>query len=99
MAETALDAALDELYGVDPSDFVATRKRLAGERRSAGDKEGAKAVQAARGPSTAAWAVNQLARREPVRVEALVDRGADLVAAQTRTLSGRPRAMRDAMRA
>src|SRR6476660_475911 len=57
------DAALDELYGVEPSAFVATRKKLAADLRAAGDKDGARALLAARRPSTAAWALNQLARR------------------------------------
>jgi len=33
-----LEAALDELYADDPSEFVATRKRLIADLRAAGDK-------------------------------------------------------------
>jgi hypothetical protein len=99
MAETSLDAALDELYGSDLGDFVATRKRLIAELRAAGDKGAAKELQGARRPSTAAGALNQLARRRPDLVEELLDRGSELQAAQTRAVSGRPDAMRDAMRA
>ena len=33
-----LDEALDELYGVDPDEFVAERKRLARELKDAGDR-------------------------------------------------------------
>ena len=32
-ASTAFESALDELYGSELSEFVATRKRLAGELR------------------------------------------------------------------
>lgn len=45
------------LYAVVPADFVATRKALAGE-----DPALARQITALRKPSTAAWAVNALAR-------------------------------------
>ena len=41
MTDPAIDEALDELYGADPSEFVALRKRSAASLRSAGDKDGA----------------------------------------------------------
>jgi hypothetical protein len=93
----ALEAALDELYGVDPDEFVATRKRLAGELRAAGDKDAVKAVQAARRPTTAAWALNRLSRDEPALVEELLERSRDLQSAQSGR--GGREAMRDATRA
>ena len=96
---SGLDAALDALYGADPGEFVAIRKQLAAELRAAGDKDGAKQLLGARRPSTAAGARNQLARREPDLVETLLDRARELVAAQTRALSGNADAMRDAIRA
>ncbi len=92
-----LEAALDELYGADPSEFVALRKRLAGEIRATGEKDGAKAVLAARRPTTAAWALNQVGRRDPTLVEALLDASRDLHTAQTG--SGGRDAMRSATRA
>jgi hypothetical protein len=76
-----------------------TRKRLATELRAQGEPAAAKELQAARRPSTSAWALNQLARREPALVEALQDGGRALLAAQTRAASGKPDALRDAMRA
>ena len=93
-----LEAALDELYGTDPAEFVAVRKRLAATRREGGDKAGAKVLQAARRPSTSAWALNQLARREPDLVESLLDASRALYAAQTRG-SSKPDVLRDAIRA
>jgi hypothetical protein len=99
MSESALDAALDQLYGADPGDFVAIRKRLSSELRTAGHKDAAKELQAARRPSTAAWALNQLARVQPDVVERLLDRSSELQAAQTRAVSGKPEALREAMRA
>jgi hypothetical protein len=76
-----LSAALDELYDVDPDDFVATRKRLVGALRSDGEKTMAKVVDAARRPTTAAWALNQLRRREPDRLTDFLDRSRELRAA------------------
>jgi hypothetical protein len=99
MPEASLDAALDELYAADPSDFVTTRKRLIADLRTAGAKDSAKELQGARRPGTAAWALNQLARRHPDVVEALLDRGSELQAAQMRAVSGKPDALRDSMRA
>jgi hypothetical protein len=94
-----LDDALDELYGTDPADFVTTRKRLVAALRSGGDPAAAKELAAARRPSTSAWALNQLARREPDLVASLLEESAALLAAQTRALSGQPDALRDAIRA
>jgi hypothetical protein len=85
------------LYAVDPSEFVAVRKRLATALREAGDKAGAKVLQGARRPSTSAWALNQLARCEPQLVESLLDASSALYAAQTRG-SNKPDVLRDAIR-
>jgi hypothetical protein len=98
MPDGVLDAALDELYGVDPSEFVAARKRLSASLRSAGEKDAAKELLAARRPSTSAWALNQVARRQPELVENLLDASRALFAAQTRG-SNKPDVLRDAIRA
>jgi len=50
--------AADELYGVLPSEFTATRKRLAGEL----SREDGRRLTALRRPTVPAWAVNQLVR-------------------------------------
>jgi hypothetical protein len=73
-----LDAALDELYGVDPDEFVATRKRLAAELKAEGATSVAKEVQGARRPTVAAWALNQLRRRETDRLAEFLARSRDL---------------------
>jgi hypothetical protein len=99
MADRATDEALDELYGADPSEFVALRKRSAADLRRAGDKEGAKQLGEARRPSTSAWALNQLARRRPELIEQLLERSRELQSAQTRALVGDRDAMRDSIRA
>jgi hypothetical protein len=78
----------DDLYGLDPADFVAGRTELA--RRLRAEKDRARAAQVAklRRPSPAAWAVNQLARRQRADLEALVGLGETLRAAQARALEG-----------
>jgi hypothetical protein len=98
MPDGPLEDALDELYASDASEFVAIRKRLSAAQRDAGDRAGAKVLQGARRPSTSAWALNQLARREPQLVESLLDASSALYAAQTRG-SNKPEALRDAIRA
>jgi hypothetical protein len=97
MPDGDLETALDELYGVDPSEFVAVRKRLSASLRSAGDKDAVKELQAARRPSTSAWALNQVARRQPQLVASLLDASRALFAAQTRG-SNKPDVLRDAIR-
>jgi hypothetical protein len=66
-----LDEALDELYGVPPEEFVATRKRLAKEL---GGDEGA-AFAKLRKPTRAAAILNRLARDERRDVDLLLDAG------------------------
>jgi hypothetical protein len=51
-------AAADELYGVAPPEFVATRRRLAGGL----SREDARRLTALRRPTVPAWAVNLLVR-------------------------------------
>jgi len=98
MRDGPLEDALDELYASDPSAFVAVRKRLSAALRDAGDRAGAKVLLGARRPSTSAWALNQVARREPELVESLLEASRALYAAQTRG-SNKPEALRDAIRA
>src|SRR3954467_7408760 len=82
------DDPSDELYGLDPKDFVAARNDLAKRLRKEGDKAGAAEVAKLKRPTPAAWAVNQLARRYRADVEQLVHLGALLRAAQDAALSG-----------
>jgi hypothetical protein len=57
---TRHDDAIQQLYQAPLAQFVAERKRLAGELRAAGDAAGAKALLARKRPSISAWVVNQL---------------------------------------
>ncbi|MCW2861348.1 MAG: hypothetical protein JWP48_3056 [Actinoallomurus sp.] len=54
--------AADELYGVPPAEFTATRKRLAGEL----PREEGRRLSALRRPTVPAWAVNKLVRDDAV---------------------------------
>jgi hypothetical protein len=57
---TAYLAAVETLYRGPLDTFVTERKRLAGELKSAGDKEGAARLLKLGRPTVSAWAVNQL---------------------------------------
>ncbi|HEY3543672.1 MAG TPA: hypothetical protein VGK79_14145 [Gaiellaceae bacterium] len=83
-----LDDALDELYGAPLEDFVSERKRLAKKL----DGDDAKVLAAARKPNVAAWALNQLARRERRDVDLLLDAGHRLRQAQAGVLRGAEKA-------
>ncbi|MDT4939891.1 MAG: hypothetical protein QOG80_3562, partial [Pseudonocardiales bacterium] len=61
----ALESATDELYGLDPDDFMARRHELASATRSAGDAAAAKQIGALRKPTRSAYAVNLLVRSVP----------------------------------
>jgi len=65
----SVDEVLDELYRTPPDTFVARRTELAGELTVAGDKAGAKQLKAAKRPTLAAWALNQLRYEAPDLVD------------------------------
>jgi DNA-binding PadR family transcriptional regulator len=71
----------DELFDLDPAEFVAARDRLATQLKAEGDVDAAARVKALRRPSVGAWAVNQVARRQPDLVAAVVEAGRALAAA------------------
>jgi hypothetical protein len=79
-----LEAALRAVYGAVPEEFMAVRRSLVADAKADGDKEGAAAIGRLRKPSTAAWAVNLLARQEPGLVEELVELGVRMRTAQSR---------------
>ena len=91
--------ATEELYAVDPNDFVAARNDLAKRLRKAGDRQLAAEVAKLRRPTPAAGAVNQLARRHRDEVEELVRLGEALRAAQDEALAGGAVDLRQAGRA
>ncbi|WP_068280235.1 hypothetical protein [Aldersonia kunmingensis] len=77
----------DELYSLDPSEFVAVRTARAKEAKADGDKALAAEIGKLRKPTVVAWAVNLLAREQPDDVAGLLQLGEALRDAQ-RHLSG-----------
>jgi hypothetical protein len=89
-----------DLYGLPLDEFTKERDALAKELRQGGDKEAADQVKALRKPPVSAWTVNQLARRHPQEMRALVKAGEGLRKAQRSAVGGGgPDALRDATRA
>ncbi len=78
-----LDTVVDELYGLLPEDFAATRKTRAGEAQAAGDRDLAAAIRQLRRPTTSAWLANLLVRERPVEIAALLELGTALLKAQS----------------
>lgn len=72
-AQSGVDDALDALYASPFDEFVAMRTARAREVRSGGDPAGARAVAGAAKPTRTAWALNQVARRSPAVMNAIVD--------------------------
>jgi hypothetical protein len=83
-----IDDALNELYDAAPDEFVAVRKRIAKELKSAGRGEDADDIAKRRKPTVAAWALNRLARDHRRDVDLLLDSGHRLRQAQAGVLRG-----------
>jgi hypothetical protein len=74
---------LEELFEAPLDEFVATRNRIAGELRKAGEKDEAERVKAIRKPPAVVWAVNRLARTDPGAVGGLLEAAEDVRAVQS----------------
>lgn len=89
MTTDAFDVpGVDAVFDADLADFVAVRDALVKARKAEGDKEGAAAVKALRKPSTVAWGLNRVARTNRGAIDALVDAGAAVRAAQVKAVQG-----------
>jgi hypothetical protein len=82
-----LDEVADELFGLPPGDFVATRTARAKQARADGDRDLAAAITALAKPTKVAWLANQLVRQRRDDVAPLLELGAGLREA-TASLSG-----------
>ena len=91
-----LEAELDNLYAALPADFTRARNDLAQRLKQAGQVEAAAGVKQLRKPTVPLWAVNQLARRHPDDVRALLDAGERLRVAQQAALRGESEELRAA---
>lgn len=85
----ALENARDALYATRPSEFVALRKKLATELKSAGDRDASTAVMAARRPTATAWAMNHVVRENPKVMTRFLGAVSALRGAQRKMLSAR----------
>lgn len=83
-----LEQARAELYDAAPEEFVAERKRLTKELKSAGNAADAEQLGKLRKPTVAAWALNRLARDQRRDVDLLLDSGHRLLQAQAGVLRG-----------
>lgn len=81
------DETVRALYRAAPEGFIAAREALVRELKEAGQTEDASAVKALRKPTVPAWAVNQLADRDPTGIGELLDAGAEVRAAQHAAMS------------
>lgn len=87
--------AVDQLYGGEPAEFLTHRKQLAAAARAAKDRDAATAIAALRKPTRSAHLLNQLARREPERVDELLGLADDATAGAGRSRRDALRAMRE----
>lgn len=91
-----VEAELDGLYALVPAEFVDARNDLARRLKQAGQADAAAEVKALRKPTIPVWVVNQLARRQPGEMKALLAAAERLRAAQERALTGEADELRDA---
>ncbi|WP_323135671.1 hypothetical protein [Streptomyces fungicidicus] len=70
-----VEAVLDELYTLPPSDFVARREERAAAARTEGRADDARRLHAARRPTLAAWAANLLRRSRPDEARQFLELG------------------------
>lgn len=79
-----LDEAVNQLYSLQPEEFLDARRQLVLTTKSAGEPGLATAIGSVRKPTAAAWAINQLTRRQPEEIERLLTLAASLHEAQER---------------
>jgi len=83
-----LEAELDRLFGLPPGEFTAARNDLSRRLKQAGQAAISARVRELRKPTVPVWTVNQLARRHPKDVEALLEAVDRLRSAQEDALGG-----------
>jgi hypothetical protein len=94
---TTLEREIDRIYGLPREEFTSARDELSKRLRSEGDREAAAQAKRLRKPSVAAWALNQVKRGHPERLNELIAAGQRLRDAQERLLaSGERGLLRDA---
>jgi hypothetical protein len=76
------EEAMDRLYMGSPDEFVELRKQLAGELKDSGEDDSSAKIKEAKKPSVAAWALNQISRRNPDQLESLFEASETLAGAK-----------------
>jgi hypothetical protein len=93
MAPTRPDEA-DDLYALDPSEFVAARNELVRRLKADDRRDDAATVARLRRPTPSAWALNVVARQEPELVQRALAVGSELRAATEAAVGGDAEAFR-----
>ncbi|MFE0319842.1 hypothetical protein [Streptomyces albogriseolus] len=70
-----VEAVLDELYALPPSEFVARREERAARARTRRRAQDARRIHAARRPTLAGWAANLLRRSRPDEARRFLELG------------------------
>jgi len=84
-----VEQELDRLYALPLDEFTAARNDLVRRLTKAGRADAAAEVKKLAKPSVPVWTANQLARREPGEVRALLRSAEELRKAQERVLGGK----------
>lgn len=82
------DKQIDQLYSAPLGEFVERRNEFARSLRKDGNRQAADEVRKLRKPTLPAWTVNQLARREKMRLRGLLTAGERLRKAHEELLVG-----------
>lgn len=80
--------AVDHLYGLAPTEFIAARNEMAKAARAAGERELAADIKAMRKPSTVAAELNRILRLDQDRLQALLQAALTLRDGHQSVLSG-----------
>jgi hypothetical protein len=83
-----VEEELDQLYALPLEEFTKARNDLARRLGKAGRRDAAEEVRKLTKPSVPVWTANQLARREPGEVRALLRSAEELRKSQERALRG-----------
>ena len=84
----SLEDEIDELFTKAPGEFTAARNALAAKAKEAGRKDLAIRIGGLRKPTANVWLVNQIARRNPKQIAALLEAADELREAQAAALRG-----------
>jgi hypothetical protein len=96
LSARGLDEELDALYAAPFEGFVAARREASLRLRAAGEVAAARSIATAAKPTRTAWALNQVARRQPALVDHVMKAREAAAKAQK---SGDAHAIRDGARA